>query len=78
VDKTFIQIPVEHATSVDFAQTGMTSLSSSPHSVDGGHFIVKYSGDMPSSIVDIPNRGEPMDYSTAMSLLNTAQWQEVI
>jgi hypothetical protein len=73
--KTWITIPTSSLDSVDFSQVSNTDSSSTPKNIAGDTALIKWSGDMPSSITAISGKGEALDYAGALALLETVGWK---
>ena len=72
--KSWITIPVSELPNVDWNQTRNTSADSVPRNRAGDSALVKWVGDMPSSIAAISNKGETLDHGGAVALLKTPEW----
>jgi hypothetical protein len=72
--KTWITIPTSELHKIDWNQTRNANENSVPRNIAGDTALIKWVGDMPSSIAAISNRGEPMDRAGAGALLKTADW----
>ena len=73
--KTWITIPTSELPNVDWSETLMTNANSVPRNIAGDTALVKWTGDMPSSIANISNKGLELDYENALALLETAEWR---
>ena len=73
--KTWITIPTSELPNVDWSETLMTNANSVPRNITGDTALVKWKGDMPSSIANISNKGLELDYENALALLETAEWR---
>lgn len=76
--KTWITIPVSELPNVDWSQTRNTSADSVPRNVAGDSALIKWSGDMPSSIAGIASKGATLDHAGALALLATEAWAQEI
>jgi len=74
--KTWITIPVSELPNVDWSQTRNTSADSTPKNLAGDTALIKWVGDMPSSISSIPGKGAELDHAGAVALLKTSEWYE--
>lgn len=72
--KTWITIPVSELPNVDWSQTRNTSADSTPKNIARDTALVKWIGDMPSSIANISNKGAELDHAGALALLKTPEW----
>jgi len=72
--KTWITIPVSELPNVDWAQTRNTNAETTPKNLAGDTALVKWVGDMPSSISSITGKGDQLDHAAALALLASAEW----
>ena len=73
--KTWITIPVSELPNVDWSQTRNTNENTVPRNVAGDSALIKWTGDMPSSISAISGKGVELDHAGALALLQTAEWK---
>ena len=74
--KTWITIPASALDSVDFAELRNTSANSTPKNIVGDTALVKWIGDMPSSVANIEGKGAELDHAGALALLATEAWTD--
>jgi hypothetical protein len=74
--KTWITIPVSELPNVDFSQTRNTNADSAPKNLAGDSALIKFTGDMPSSIAGITSKGTTLDHAGALALLATDAWTD--
>lgn len=74
--KTWITVPVSELDSIDYSQLKITSAESAPKNLAGDTALIKWDGDMPSSIAAIQNKSETMTHEQAIALLQTAAWYD--
>jgi hypothetical protein len=74
--KTWITVPVSELPNVDWSQTRNTSENTVPRNVAGDTALVKFTGDMPSSISSISGKGAELDHAGAIALLATEAWTD--
>lgn len=76
--KTWITIPVSELPNVDWSQTRNTNENTVPRNIAGDTALIKWTGDMPSSIAGIEGKGSTMDHAGALALLATEAWLQEI
>jgi len=76
MSKTYCTIPVFELDNVNFSATLITSANTTPRNVAGDTALVKWSGDMPSSIAGITSKGSILDHAGALELLATDAWTD--
>ena len=76
--KTWITIPVSELSNVDWSQTRNTNENTVSRNVAGDTALIKWRGDMPSSISAISGKGVELDHAGALALLATEAWAREI
>jgi hypothetical protein len=74
--KTWITIPVDELTNLDYSKLAITNADSAPRNVAGDTALIKWYGDMPSEVNAISNRGTPLSHTDAIALMRSTQWSE--
>ena len=72
--KTWITVPTSALDSVDFDQLRNTNAKTTPKNIAGDTALIKWWGDMPSSVAGIPGKGDELDHAGALALLATDAW----
>ena len=71
---TYIIFSMTEINVVDFSQVLETSQDTVRLSVDGTKTVVKYDGDMPSSIVALTTKEGPYTHEEILSIMQTPEW----
>ena len=71
---TYIIFNMTEISVVDFPQILETSQDTIRLSVDGTKTVVKYDGDMPSSIVALTTKEGPYTHEEILSIMQTPEW----
>jgi len=74
MSKTYITIPVSELSNVNWSQVLNNDAANTKRNIAGDTAIVKWSGDMPSSIAAITGKGDALDYDSVLSLIQTPEW----
>lgn len=73
--KSYTTIPLSELHNLDYSQLKITSADTAPLNVAKDTALIKWIGDMPSSVIAISTKGETLDYAGALALLSTPEWQ---
>ena len=76
-NRKYVVIPYSSVDSVDFTQVMETSIETVRRSVDGTLTFVKYIGDMPSSISEIPNKSQEYSHDEFLNILSSPDWSSI-
>jgi len=71
---TYIIFSMTEINVVDFSQVLETSQDTIRLSVDGTKTVVKYDGDMPSSIVALTTKEGPYTHEEILPIMQTPEW----
>jgi hypothetical protein len=71
---TYIIFSMTEINVVDFSQVLETSQDTVRLSVDGTKTVVKYDGDMPSSIVALTTKEGPYTHEEILPIMQTPEW----
>jgi hypothetical protein len=74
MSKTWITVAVSELGSIDFGQTLINNADTAPKNIAGTLALIKWAGDMPSSISSLTTKSSEITYEQALDLLGTADW----
>ena len=74
---TCITVAVSELGSIDFDQTLINSELTAPKNNDHTLAIIKWAGDMPSSISSLTTKSSEMTIQQALDLLDTEDWRTI-
>ena len=74
--KTWITIPVDALSNLDYSKLAVTNADNAPKNIAGDTAMIKWRGDMPSEVANIENKGAELDHSSALELLRSAEWKK--
>jgi len=76
LDNRYIIFDVTELSTIDFDQVLETSTNTIIYNVDDTQTIVKYTGDMPSSVQALTTKEGPYTHSEIISILDGAEWND--
>ena len=74
LNNTYIIFDVTELSTIDFDQVLETSTNTIIYNVDDTQTIVKYTGDMPSSVQALTTKEGPYTYSEIQNILTGSAW----
>lgn len=76
MSKTYITIPSNELSNIDFANLAMTSPASTPKNIAGDTALIKWYDNMPADVSGISGKGNELTQDQAIALLRSADWAE--
>lgn len=76
-ENNYIIFSVSEIDTIDFDEVIQRSPSSLRYSIDETKSIVKYSGEMPPSIVSLVYKEGPYTHSEVLSILQSYEWIDI-
>jgi len=73
-DRSYAIIPSGQVANLDFEQILQTAPETMRYSVNGLKAVVKWHGEMPSSVVAISGKEGPYKYLEILEILGTPEW----
>ena len=76
--RTYITIDINQLDNIDFSQIDETSQETIRKSLDESEFVVKWRGDTPETINNIPesDKSAEMNHETVLILMATPKWSD--
>lgn len=74
--RKYVIIPASEVNNIDFSQVMETSAATCRYSIDETQTLVKYEGDMPSSVMNITNKSQEYTHEEILAILATETWTE--
>lgn len=74
--KKWITVPANELDNINYADTRITNAGSAPKNLAGDTALIKWVGDMPSSISAITGKSEVMTHEQAIALLQSDAWYD--
>jgi len=76
LDNTYIIFDVTELSAIDFNQVLETSIDTIIYNVADTQTIVKYTGDMPSSVQALTTKEGPYTHSEIQNILTGSAWED--
>lgn len=74
-NRHYIIFKASEINTIDFSQVVEDSASTVRRNLAGTHALVKYDGEVPSSIVSLTTKSQEYEYSEIMDLLSGDEWE---
>ena len=75
-NRKYVIIPSSEIEKINFEEVLQTSADTCRYSIDGTLTIIKYEGEMPSSILSVEGKSQEYTHSEILELLNDSAWTD--
>jgi len=76
LDNRYIIFDVTELSTLDFDQVLETSIDTITYNVDETQTVVKYTGDMPSSVQALTTKEGPYTHGQIMNIIKSSSWSD--